>query len=101
MKNINLYIPEGKTIAIVGSSGSGKSTLAWLLERFYDVDSGVVLVGEEDIRNLDSTWLRKNVIGFISQEPVLFATSVLENIRYGKPTATDEEVSKLCIQKND
>ncbi|KAK6624530.1 hypothetical protein RUM44_011389 [Polyplax serrata] len=100
LKNINLYIPEGKTIAIVGSSGSGKSTLAWLLERFYDVDSGVVLVGEEDIRNLDSTWLRKNVIGFISQEPVLFATSVLENIRYGKPTATDEEVVQAAKLAN-
>lgn len=80
-------------MAIVGSSGSGKSTLAWLLERFYDVQNGVVLIGGEDVRDLDATWLRKNVIGFISQEPILFATTILENIRYGKPTATDEEES--------
>ncbi|EEB12689.1 ATP-binding cassette subfamily B, member 8 [Pediculus humanus corporis] len=91
LSNINLYIPEGKTVAIVGSSGSGKSTLAWLLERFYDVEEGVILIGGEDIKTLDPTWLRKNVVGFISQEPVLFATSVLENIRYGKQSASDEE----------
>lgn len=90
-----MYIPEGKTVAIVGSSGSGKSTLAWLLERFYDVEEGVILIGGEDIKTLDPTWLRKNVVGFISQEPVLFATSVLENIRYGKQSASDEEESPM------
>lgn len=83
---------------MVGPSGSGKSTIAWLIERFYDVDGGTILVGGEDVKNLNPNWLRGRVIGFISQEPVLFATTILENIRYGKPSATDEEVdSKLII----
>lgn len=79
-------------MAIVGASGSGKSTLAWLLERFYDVKEGTILVGGTDIKELNSNWLRGRVIGFISQEPVLFATTVMENIRYAKPEATDDEV---------
>jgi ABC-type multidrug transport system fused ATPase/permease subunit len=60
--------------------------------RFYDVDEGSVTIGGVDVRELDPSWLRGNCIGFINQEPVLFATSILENIRYGKPDASDNEV---------
>lgn len=63
-----------------------------LLARFYDVNKGSITVDGIDIRNLDPTWLRQKVFGFISQEPILFGTTVMENIRYGKPDASDEEV---------
>lgn len=63
------------------------------LNRLYDVNSGSIIIGGEDIKNLDQTWLRKQVIGLINQEPILFAVSILENIRYGKPEATDAEVN--------
>lgn len=92
LKNFNLSIPAGSTVAIVGSSGNGKSTVAALLARMYEADSGTVTLGGHDLSKLDPTWLRSRVIGFINQEPVLFATSIKENIRYSKPSATDEEV---------
>jgi ABC-type multidrug transport system fused ATPase/permease subunit len=60
--------------------------------RFYDVDEGSVTIGGVDVREFDPSWLRGNCIGFINQEPVLFATSIMENIRYGKPDASDNEV---------
>jgi len=92
LKDFNLTLPPGKIVAVVGSSGNGKSTIAALLMRFYDVNSGSIIIGGEDIKDLDQTWLRKRVIGLINQEPILFAMSILENIRYGKPEATDKEV---------
>lgn len=70
----------------------GKSTVAALLERFYEPDGGVVSLDGVPVKDLNPSWLRGKVIGYISQEPVLFATSVMENIRYGRLTATDEEV---------
>lgn len=88
----SLKIPNGKMVALVGPSGGGKSTVVLLLERFYDVDSGEILVDGHCVQSLDPSWLRRKVIGFINQEPVLFATSVMENIRYGNPDATDTEV---------
>ena len=63
-----------------------------LFFRFYDVSSGSITIDGEDLRTLDPSWLRGRVIGFINQEPVLFATSIMENIRYGFPDATDAEV---------
>lgn len=63
-----------------------------LIFRFYDVSSGSITIDGEDLRTLDPSWLRGRVIGFINQEPVLFATSIMENIRYGFPDATDAEV---------
>ncbi|MCJ8728435.1 hypothetical protein PDJAM_G00004440 [Pangasius djambal] len=100
LKNLNLTLPPCKTVAIVGESGGGKSTVAALLERFYDPSSGVVMLDGLDIRTLDPSWLRGHVIGFISQEPVLFGTSVMENIRFGKPGATDAEVMAAAKQAN-
>ncbi|XP_050542384.1 mitochondrial potassium channel ATP-binding subunit [Daktulosphaira vitifoliae] len=92
LNNFNLKVAPGKTVAVVGSSGNGKSTIAALLMRFYDVNSGSIKVSGEDIKNIDQTWFRKRAIGLINQEPILFAISILENIRYGKPDAKDEEV---------
>ncbi|KAI4467311.1 atp-binding cassette sub-family b [Holotrichia oblita] len=89
LKNFNLKVPPGKTIAIVGASGNGKSTVVALIERFYDVNDGIITIDGTDIRNLDPTWLRQRALGLISQEPILFGTTVMENIRYGKPEASD------------
>ncbi|XP_049787869.1 mitochondrial potassium channel ATP-binding subunit isoform X1 [Schistocerca cancellata] len=100
LQHFDLELPAGKTVAIVGSSGSGKSTVAALLERFYDVDKGCISIDGVDIRNLDPSWLRGKAIGFINQEPVLFATSVMENIRYGRPDATDHEVIAAAKMAN-
>ncbi|CAG5030067.1 unnamed protein product [Parnassius apollo] len=100
LKNFNLKIPAGKTVAIVGTSGNGKSTIAALLERFYDVNDGVVTIDGVDIRELDCKWLRGRALGLISQEPVLFATTVKENIRYGKPEATDAEIYQAAKTAN-
>ncbi|KAI4467316.1 atp-binding cassette sub-family b [Holotrichia oblita] len=99
LKNFNLKVPPGKTIAIVGASGNGKSTVVALIERFYDVNDGVITIDGTDIRNLDPTWLRQRALGLISQEPILFGTTIMENIRYGKPEASDlavREAAKLA-----
>uniref|UniRef100_A0A3Q2YPF0 Mitochondrial potassium channel ATP-binding subunit n=2 Tax=Hippocampus comes TaxID=109280 RepID=A0A3Q2YPF0_HIPCM len=100
LDRFNLTLPPSKTIAIVGESGGGKSTVAALLERFYDPTSGVVMLDGLDIRTLDLCWLRGQVIGFINQEPVLFGASIMENIRFGKPEATDAEVFEAAKQAN-
>ncbi|KYM97232.1 PREDICTED: ATP-binding cassette sub-family B member 8, mitochondrial-like [Cyphomyrmex costatus] len=100
LKNFNLHIPAGKTVAIVGTSGNGKSTVAVLLERYYDVDKGSITIDGRDIRSLNSSYLRGNVLGYINQEPTLFATSIMENIRYGKQDATDEEVIEAAKEAN-
>ncbi|XP_045484929.1 mitochondrial potassium channel ATP-binding subunit [Pieris rapae] len=100
LNNFNLKIPAGKTVAIVGSSGNGKSTIAALLERFYDVNKGKVTIDGVDVREMNGNWLRGRAIGLISQEPVLFATTVKENIRYGKPDATDAEVYRAAQTSN-
>lgn len=100
LKKLNLTLPPCKTVAIVGESGGGKSTVASLLERFYDPTSGVVMLDGLDIRTLDLSWLRGQVVGFINQEPVLFGSSIMENIRFGKPEATDAEVINAAKQAN-
>ncbi|XP_053974504.1 mitochondrial potassium channel ATP-binding subunit [Hylaeus volcanicus] len=100
LKSFNLNIPAGKTVAIVGSSGNGKSTIAALLERFYDVDEGSITIDGKDVRSLNAAYLRGNVLGYIDQEPILFATSILENIRYGKQDATDADVIEAAKEAN-
>uniref|UniRef100_A0A3B3UJG5 Mitochondrial potassium channel ATP-binding subunit n=1 Tax=Poecilia latipinna TaxID=48699 RepID=A0A3B3UJG5_9TELE len=100
LKKFSLTLPPCKTVAIVGESGGGKSTVASLLERFYDPTNGVVMLDGLDIRTLDLAWLRGQVIGFINQEPVLFGSSIMENIRFGKPDATDAEVISAAKQSN-
>ncbi|XP_045907037.1 mitochondrial potassium channel ATP-binding subunit [Micropterus dolomieu] len=100
LKKFNLTLPPCKTVALVGESGGGKSTVASLLERFYDPTSGVIMLDGLNIRTLDLCWLRRQVIGFISQEPVLFGSSIMENIRFGMPEATDAEVINAAKQAN-
>ena len=92
LKKINLKLESGKVTALCGSSGSGKSTIAGLINGLYDLESGSILLDNVELNKIDRKWLRKDVIGYISQEPVLFCTSIKENIKFGKPDATDEEV---------
>ncbi len=91
LSHINLQVKAGDYLAIVGSSGVGKTTLCSLIPRFYDVDGGAVLLDGTDIRRLRLSDLRRQ-IGIVQQDVYLFADTVIENIRYGRPDATDEEV---------
>ncbi|CAN6486540.1 unnamed protein product [Victoria cruziana] len=90
---LNFDIPAGKIVALVGGSGSGKSTVISLIERFYEPTSGRILLDGHDIKQLDLKWLR-NQIGLVNQEPALFATTIRENILYGKEDATIEEITR-------
>lgn len=91
LNNINLTIPTGKVIAIVGPSGAGKTTLFELLQRFYDPQQGAILFNNTDITSLKLSELRKTM-GTVPQSPILFSSNVWHNIRYGKPEATEAEV---------
>lgn len=95
LKNIELRIEKGKTLAIVGESGSGKSTLADLLPRFYDVTSGTILFDNTDIKECSLKDLRDH-IGIVSQESILFNTTVKENIAFGMPNASMEDIIKAA-----
>ncbi|XP_057857951.2 ABC transporter B family member 19-like [Cryptomeria japonica] len=99
LQNLNLLIPARKTLALVGGSGSGKSTIISLLERFYEPTQGQILVDGLDIKGLKTLWLRQQ-IGLVSQEPVLFSTSIKENILYGKEDANEEEVMAAAKASN-
>ncbi|URD95330.1 ABC transporter transmembrane region [Musa troglodytarum] len=90
---LNLDIPSGKIVALVGGSGSGKSTVISLIERFYEPQRGQILLDGHDIKDLDLKWLRQQ-IGLVNQEPALFATSIRENILYGKDDATIDEIAQ-------
>ncbi|CAI5529605.1 unnamed protein product [Closterium sp. Naga37s-1] len=98
-EDLSLAIAAGTTVAIVGSSGSGKSTVVALVERFYDPLAGAVYLDGRDIRSLQLKWLRDQ-IGLVSQEPALFATSIKENIMYGKDGSTMEEVQAAAKVAN-
>lgn len=89
--NLDLSISAGETIAIVGMTGSGKSTVARLLTRFYDVNSGSILIDDVDIKRIQLHSLRQQ-IGIVFDEPFLFSTSISENISYGKPDASEAEI---------
>ena len=86
-------------MALVGASGCGKSTVVQLLQRFYDPLEGCVEVDGVDIRKLNIKWLRNN-IGVVSQEPVLFAKTIAENIRYGRDGITQEDIEKAATKAN-
>ena len=83
-RGFTLDVPAGQTVALVGESGSGKSTAIGLVERFYDPSGGQVLLDDCDLRSLQLRWLRSQ-IGLVSQEPTLFATSIMGNLLYGRP----------------
>jgi len=91
LQGIDLAVNEGEVVALVGPSGAGKSTLAQLLSRFYDPDAGQVRLDGRDLRQLEPGWLRRQV-GVVSQEPILFSGTIAENVRYGRPEASDAEV---------
>jgi len=95
LHDVDLHITAGETIAVVGPSGGGKTTLCQLIPRFYDVTDGAIRLDGEDVRGVTQASLRQNV-GVVQQEVFLFADTVLENIRYGRPTATEEEVAQAA-----
>ncbi|MCE2615821.1 ABC transporter ATP-binding protein [Phocaeicola oris] len=93
VSHINLTIPEGKTVALVGASGSGKTTMARLIPRFWDVREGSVSIGGVDVRQMDKSELMRHV-SFVFQNTRLFKTSLMENLRYGNPEATAEQIDR-------
>ena len=95
LERFSLRVAAGERVAVVGPSGAGKTTLLALLLRFYDPQSGTVRVGGVDARAMDPQALRR-LIAVVPQDPVVFATSVLENVRYGRPSATRDEVAAAC-----
>jgi len=91
LSHFSLHVPAGSTVALVGETGAGKSTLVNLVCRFYEPNEGRVLIDGRDVRERSQLWLHSH-IGYVLQEPHLFSGSIRENIRYGRPDATDEEV---------
>ena len=91
LDHVSIHIPQGETVAVVGPSGGGKSTLCQLIPRFYDVTGGRILVDGQDVREVTQRSLRQN-IGIVQQDVFLFAGTIMDNIRYGRPDATEAEV---------
>lgn len=99
LDKFNLRIKRGQTVALVGSSGCGKSTCIQLIQRFYDPDDGNVFFNDVDLKDLNIEWLRAR-IGVVGQEPVLFGTTIYENIRYGREDATKEQIEAAARAAN-
>lgn len=99
LQGLNMRVPAGKTVGLVGSSGSGKSTTIALLQRFYDPIEGEVFLDGYKIRKLQLKWLRSQM-GLVNQEPVLFATSIRENILFGKEGASMDDVISAAKAAN-
>ncbi|MEO0396324.1 MAG: ABC transporter ATP-binding protein [Cyanobacteria bacterium P01_A01_bin.137] len=99
LRGIDLFLPKGQTLALVGSSGAGKSTLADLLPRFYDPTSGTIELDGVDLKAIDISSYRSN-LGIVSQETFLFNASVRENLLYGRPEATEDELISAAKQAN-
>ncbi|XP_016047539.1 ATP-dependent translocase ABCB1 isoform X1 [Erinaceus europaeus] len=99
LKGLNLKVQNGQTVALVGNSGCGKSTTVQLMQRLYDPSEGTVSVDGQDIRTINVRYLRE-IIGVVSQEPVLFATTIAENIRYGCENVTMDEIEKAVKEAN-
>jgi len=99
LRGLSLELRPGEVVALVGPSGGGKSTVAALLSRFYDPDAGSVRLDGVDFRELQPDWLREQ-IGVVSQEPILFATSIEDNIRYARPSASHAEVEAAARAAN-
>ena len=95
LKNVSLNISAGEVLAVVGPSGGGKTTLCQLIPRFYDVTSGSITIDGKDIREVTQKSIHQN-IGIVQQDVFLFADTIMENIRYGRPDATDEEVAEAA-----
>jgi len=94
-----MFMITGKTVALVGTSGCGKSTCIQLVQRFYDPIEGRVLIDGVDLKDLNVGWLRDNV-GIVGQEPALFEMTIRENIRMGRPAASDAEIEEATRKSN-
>jgi ATP-binding cassette subfamily B protein len=99
LKDINIHIQSGQKIALVGQSGSGKSTIAQLLMKFYDIQQGEITVDGRNIKEFEVTAFRKN-ISIVPQDVILFGGTIRENISYGKPEASDDEILNAARQSN-
>lgn len=99
LQGLNLRVPAGKTVGLVGGSGSGKSTTISLLQRFYDPIEGEILLDGYKIKTLHLKWLRSQM-GLVNQEPILFATSIKENILFGKEGASVDDVVEAAKGAN-
>jgi ATP-binding cassette subfamily B (MDR/TAP) protein 1 len=99
LKDFSCVFEQGKTTALVGQSGSGKSTIIQLLERFYDPNSGTVLIDGLDLKTLNLCQVRQQV-GYVGQEPVLFNTTIRDNLRFAKPDATEAEMIEALKNAN-
>ncbi|XP_069915962.1 phosphatidylcholine translocator ABCB4 isoform X4 [Oryctolagus cuniculus] len=99
LKGLNLKVRSGQTVALVGSSGCGKSTTVQLMQRLYDPTEGTINIDGQDIRTLNVRYLRE-IIGVVSQEPVLFSTTIAENIRYGRGNVTMDEIKQAVKEAN-
>ncbi|KAF8568315.1 hypothetical protein P879_05655 [Paragonimus westermani] len=100
LNELDMTIPAGKVVALVGQSGAGKSTVVSLIERFYDPSTGRIKLGDRDLRDFPLGSLRGQLVGYISQEPQIFNASIRENIRFGKYDATDVEVEEAARLAN-
>jgi len=97
-KNLSFKIPAGSTVAVVGYSGAGKSTIASLIQRFYDVDDGVILIDGTNIKEFDPYTLHKQ-IGFVQQEPVLFSGTIKENVLFSLEFKDEKTIEKIINYK--
>ena len=99
LNGLTLDVAVGQTVALVGASGCGKSTVIQLIQRFYDPLDGVISIDNQPINKLNVGWLRHR-IGVVSQEPVLFATTIAENIRYGRDGVSHADIEKAAMEAN-
>ena len=99
LKDVNFDNTPGETIALVGPTGAGKTTIVNLISRFYDVQSGTVLIDDSDVKDVSIESLRSQ-LGIMTQDNFLFTGTIRENIRYGKLNATDEEIEEACKKVN-
>lgn len=99
LSNVSIEIPAGRSVALVGPSGSGKTTICSLLPRFYDVTAGRITIDGQDIRHLTLKSLRSQ-IGMVQQDVYLFSGTIRDNIAYGKPDASDEEIIAAAKRAN-
>lgn len=99
LNDLTFKVKHGQTLAVVGSSGSGKSTCVQLLQRFYDYQSGSIYLDGKKIHQYDLKWLRQQ-IGVVSQEPILFQTTIRQNILFGNESATEEDIYRAAKMAN-
>ena len=99
LKNLSMKIKAGSTVALVGASGCGKSTCIQLIQRFYDPQSGTITIDNKNLKDFNVHWIRSQM-GIVSQEPILFGTTIYENIQFGREGATKEEIIQAAKNAN-